>query len=250
MDVVFLGPSLDLATARGILPADFRPPAQLGSVLAACRDGARRIGLVDGYYESVPAVWHKEIHYALASGVQVLGAASMGALRAAEMQPLGMIGVGQVFAWYRDGVITDDDEVSLMHGSADAGYPASSVPLVDIRTTLELALRQGVINQDRHDAIIAHARTLHYPDRSYPDLVGGTGGDDDETLTRWLLEHQVSQKRRDAVELLQMMAADRATEVVSPPFEQTWTWHQLAGEVADQANPNTRSTARSVRTDT
>src|SRR5688572_32760283 len=52
------------------------------------------------------------------SGVRVFGAASMGALRAAELQPFGMIGVGQVFQAYRRGHLTDDDEVAVAHGPA------------------------------------------------------------------------------------------------------------------------------------
>ena len=83
--VVFLGPSLPGAAARMILDADYRPPAQRGDILGAARDGARLIGLVDGFFHGVPAVWHKEILFALEQGAQVWGAASMGALRAAEL---------------------------------------------------------------------------------------------------------------------------------------------------------------------
>ena len=48
----------------------------------------------------------------MAAGTQVFGAASMGALRAAELAPFGMIGVGAIFAAYRDGRLTGDDEVA------------------------------------------------------------------------------------------------------------------------------------------
>ena len=61
------------------------------------------IGLVDGRYEDIAAVWHKEILYAIEQGALVFGAASMGALRAAECADFGMIGVGAVFERYRSG---------------------------------------------------------------------------------------------------------------------------------------------------
>ena len=42
----------------------------------------RAIGIIDGYFQQVPSVWHKEILWAMAQGVHVFGSASMGALRA------------------------------------------------------------------------------------------------------------------------------------------------------------------------
>jgi len=72
-------------------------------VLRALVDRPRVIGIVDGYFERVPAVWHKEILWAMSRGVHVLGAASMGALRAAELHPFGMVGVGAIFEGFRDG---------------------------------------------------------------------------------------------------------------------------------------------------
>ena len=65
-------------------------------MIAAVRDGATAIGLVDGYFGGAAAVWHKEILYALSLGVRVLGASSMGALRAAECAAYGMEPVGEI----------------------------------------------------------------------------------------------------------------------------------------------------------
>src|SRR4051794_1463402 len=105
---VFLGPSLSWNEARNVLPnATFLPPAKAGDVYLAVKDGAMVIGIIDGFFEQVPAVWHKEVLYALSKGVHVFGAASMGALRAAELHPFGMIGVGRIFEAYRDGVLED-----------------------------------------------------------------------------------------------------------------------------------------------
>ena len=76
-------------------------PARQGDIWRAVR--AHRpvaIGLIDGVFFHEPAVWHREILWALAEGVHVFGAASMGALRAAELEPFGMRGVGRVFAAY------------------------------------------------------------------------------------------------------------------------------------------------------
>ena len=117
--VIFAGPSISAADVQGILerrvPAAGRPGRRLPR--GAARPVA--IGLIDGYFERVPAVWHKEILWALSQGIHVFGSASMGALRAAELAPFGMVGVGAIFEAYRDGILEDDDEVAVAHGPAE-----------------------------------------------------------------------------------------------------------------------------------
>ncbi len=95
--IVFLGPSLDRESAERILPAEYRPPAQRGDVLGAVRDGATIICLIDGVFHQESAVGHREILSAIKGGARVIGASSMGALRAAEMDTLGMEGVGEIY---------------------------------------------------------------------------------------------------------------------------------------------------------
>ncbi|HVQ13831.1 MAG TPA: TfuA-like protein, partial [Vicinamibacterales bacterium] len=101
--VVFLGPSLPVDEARRILPARYLRPAQCGDVLRARRLSPKVIAIVDGVFASTPSVWHKEILLAIDDGIAVVGASSMGALRAAELAPFGMIGIGRIFDAYRDG---------------------------------------------------------------------------------------------------------------------------------------------------
>jgi hypothetical protein len=65
----------------------------------------------------------------------------MGALRAAELDWLGMIGLGRIYEWYRDGVTEDDSEVALSYATKESPngplYYPQSVPLVDIRAGVE-----------------------------------------------------------------------------------------------------------------
>src|SRR5262245_58167109 len=112
---VFLGPSLDLATARSILPANYYPPVRMGDVYRLLTTGVRLIVLLDGVFHAAAPVWPREILAALKAGISVVGASSMGALRAAELAPYGMIGWGTVFQWYMQGQIAGDDEVALLH---------------------------------------------------------------------------------------------------------------------------------------
>src|SRR5262249_25016326 len=141
--IVFLGPTLPVAEARRVLAATYRPPVSQGDVLRASRERPRAIGIVDGYFEHVPAVWHKEVLWALSQGIHVFGAASMGALRAAELSSFGMVGVGRVYEAFERGELEADDEVAIAHAAAEDGYRPLSEAMVNIRATLGAAARGG-----------------------------------------------------------------------------------------------------------
>ncbi|MDX6258936.1 MAG: hypothetical protein QOH84_624 [Kribbellaceae bacterium] len=168
--VVFIGPSLPVDVARAILTADYRPPVRCGDVLRAVDDGATAIAIIDGLFEQVATVRHKEILYALSQGIAVYGGASMGALRAAETAVFGTIGVGQVFERFRDGIYEDDDEVAVSHASADYDFRPLSEAMVNIRWGLENALAQAAISTSTHDILVQLAKDMFYPDRNWPAL--------------------------------------------------------------------------------
>jgi hypothetical protein len=233
--VVFLGPSLARGDALAILRADYRPPVRQGDVYRAVRDGARLLGIVDGYFHDVPSVWHKEILFALHQGAVVLGAASMGALRAAELHPFGMEGVGEIFAAFHDGRLTDDDEVAVQHGPAELGYPALSEALVNIRATLAAAERVGLVPPALRASLGAIAKAIFYPERSWGAVLAAarTGGLPEEPLAalgRWLPANRVNQKRSDAIALIERLrdrAAVRLPHQPSLTFEVTEIWHRF-----------------------
>jgi hypothetical protein len=210
--VVFLGPTLAPAAARRVLRATYRPPAAQGDVYAAARGGARVIGLVDGAFESVPSVWHKEILWALARGIAVFGSASLGALRAAETEAFGMIGVGEVYEAFRSGTLEDDDEVAVIHGPEDAGFRPLSEAMVNIRATLRAAAEAGVLSRSSGLALEAEAKRWHFPERCYPALLrrgAALGVPDAETarLRAWLARGRVDLKRADALAMLRRIRA-------------------------------------------
>ncbi|WP_413207571.1 TfuA-like protein [Rhodospirillum sp. A1_3_36] len=234
---VFLGPSLSARQARDLLPdAVICPPVSQGDVTRAVRTGARVIGIIDGYFERVPAVWHKEILWAMSQGVHVFGASSMGALRAAELQPFGMIGVGLIFEAFRDGVLEDDDEVTVAHGPADTGYLLASVAMVDLRATLQAALAAEVVTAPVHETLLALAKATYYPERSYPNLLkkgaeAGLPQEELDALKAWLPDGQIRRKTEDARAMLEQMALFLASnpppKTVTYHFEPTDAWEQV-----------------------
>lgn len=169
--VVFLGPSLPMADARAIVDATYLPPAQQSDILSAIEAyQPAAIGLIDGAFGQVLSVWHKEILYALDRGIHVYGASSMGALRAAETDAFGMVGVGDVYQMYASGELTDDDEVALIHAQDDSGYRPLSDAMVNIRLTLRRAREAGVIDAPLHDRLVALGKEMFFADRTFRGL--------------------------------------------------------------------------------
>lgn len=205
--VVFLGPTMPSAEARDILRAEFLAPVQLGDVWRVAQERPAAIGIVDGYFDRIPAVRHKEILYALSRGIPVFGASSMGALRAAELAPFGMIAVGQIASAYLSQALAGDDEVALMHGPAELGYCAFSEPLVNIRATLAAAYAAAVVSQRSAATICDAARALNYPDRIWDRILKEAPVPAEEIgrLRAWLPIGRVDQKRADAVDMLERM---------------------------------------------
>ena len=234
--VVFLGPSLPLAQARAILDADYLPPVAMGDVHRQVERGRRVIAIVDGLFEQTPAVWHKEILHALSRGCRVLGASSMGALRAAELAAFGMEGVGEVFAAFHRGELEDDDEVAVVHASAEDGHRSLSDAMVSLRAGLRQARERGAIQGDTHDRLVAAAKALFYPDRSWPRLFQRAAelavpAAELAALREHVAAHRPDVKRDDAIRLLHALAAggqrDAADVDLGFDFEPTWFWEQL-----------------------
>jgi hypothetical protein len=169
--VAFLGPSLSAREARRIAPCRVLPPARAGDVLAILPTRPLAIALVDGLFDSTPSVWHREILAALDAGVAVFGGASMGALRAAELERYGVVGVGRIFRWYRDGLIDDDAEVALLHADAAGGYRPFTVPLVAVRAAAEAARAERILSPAAARAVVRAASAVHYTERTWPRVL-------------------------------------------------------------------------------
>ncbi|HEY8798026.1 MAG TPA: TfuA-like protein [Candidatus Dormibacteraeota bacterium] len=240
--VIFTGPTLTADEGRTVLDADYLPPAGQGDVYRAALRNPQVIGIIDGYFERVPSVWHKEILWSMSRGIHVFGSASMGALRAAELAAFGMEGVGSIFEAYRDGVLEDDDEVAVVHGSDEFEFRAGSDALVDIRSTIARAVEAGVLSATTGVAIECVAKDMFYPQRNYHAIARhavetGLPPVEVSALLEWLPGHRFSQKRADALAMLetirQRVESGFEPKQVKYSFESSSMWEQawrLAGE--------------------
>jgi hypothetical protein len=251
--VVFTGPTLPAADAAALLDCTILPPARQGDLWRAVR--AHRpiaIGIIDGVFLHEPAVWHREILWALHQGTHVFGAASMGALRAAELAAFGMRGVGRVFEAFRDGVwpgfadtfpgftdaFEDDDEVAVIHAPPEMGAMALSDAMVDLRDTLLAAEAAGVLGRATRDRLAATLKQLPFPERSFAALARLAAPH--TRFVAWLSHGKVACKRLDAIAMLREMAAllaDRPAPFQPGfRFEHPQVW---ADFVAGEAAPTT-----------
>ncbi|MEO9295158.1 MAG: TfuA-like protein [Nitrososphaera sp.] len=206
--VIFLGPSLSHERARQIFPdAEYRPPAKKGDLLRLAADPeVRMVGLVDGVFlQDYPPTPIEVYQLASKKDTIIAGAASLGALRAVELEKFGMVGIGRIFALYKSGKIDADDEVAVTFGDSD--YRLQSEAMIDIRYNLYLAYKKGVISREEKKAIARVAKGIYFPYRNYTDIVEETkrrypqlqGVD---AFASYIKSARKSLKEMDAIELV------------------------------------------------
>lgn len=163
--VVFLGPSLPLNEAQEILDAEYYPPVARDDVVALLNDPPDIIGIIDGVFHQQPAVSHREILKALKAGVIIVGGSSMGALRSAELDYAGMIGIGKVYQNYRDGMIESDDDVAIVFNPKT--LELLSEALVSMNHNFQMAEKEGIITSSDIKNLYKTAKNIYYPQRTY-----------------------------------------------------------------------------------
>jgi hypothetical protein len=207
--VVFLGPSLPIAEAQEILDAVYLPPAGQSHVISAVTTYEPQVmAIIDGSLGRGQTVWHKEVLYALDSGVRVFGGGGLGALKALEMENMGMTGVGEVFRMFRSGELTDDDEVALLHEDAATGFRRLSDPMVNLRATFQRAVEKSVIPQSVCEQLTSIAKSLYYPERTLYNILLRAENEGIEKaiitqMKRFAAQYYVDLQRLDAIELLE-----------------------------------------------
>ena len=242
--VVFVGSTLP----REVRPLheeiwDWRPPAQYGDVYRAALNAPDAIGVIDGYFNSVPTAFIGEYLWAMSRGIHVFGAASIGALRAVELSVFGMRGVGKIYDEYRSQTFTDDEEIAVIEAPMDDRLPSDALvdAMVNVRATLKAAEQQNVLAAGVASALAAIAKSLSYRDRTFATVIRHARGHGLPTaildsFERWLPTGRVNQKRLDAEAMLAAIKAnlsgDRRPLTVSYKFAETAAWSYASEQMA------------------
>lgn len=229
--IIFSGPTITETEIQQVLPhACCHEPVACGDILRVLRLKPKMIVIIDGYFEQRGSVWHKEILFALEKGVTVIGASSMGALRAAELDEFGMIGIGEIYQQYKTGKIIADDEVTVTH-SSNAHYGKTVTALINDRFTLQKAITAGVIDENEANTLIQQLKKLPYFGRSLyieSKKLGHRG------LGEWLEHNYIDQKKKDALALLRTLASNQAflSKKITEPFNFTFFTRKIYQEIA------------------
>jgi hypothetical protein len=232
--VVTAGPTISPAEISRELPsAEVRPPIAFGDAFGYGLTTGDRLLIIDGLFLHQPSVRHKELVGLLEDGVTVAGASSMGALRAAELHSFGMLGYGEIFDGYRDGRLEADDEVAMVHGSPQDGYPVFVDALVNIRATLAHAESIGLLSAADTVAMVAAARALPFTARHWTTLLSEAGLS--RELAPVLRDLRQDVKHRDAMLALRQLREQVETPLRPRVPETIWSvrWRQRYGGVAD-----------------
>jgi hypothetical protein len=209
--IVFIGPSLDTEKARKIFNADYRPPAKKGdflSLLSCINDDDRVIvGLVDGLFlQDYPPTPIEVFQLLVKKNMLVLGGASLGALRAVELEKYGMVGIGKIFELYKKNKIAADDEVAVTFAAEN--QQLQSEAMIDIRYNLFIASSKGVIDKNTKRAAAKVAKSIYFPHRNYEHIIEETKrqyplfSDYLESFRSYISKNRQSLKEKDAIKLV------------------------------------------------
>lgn len=167
--IVFFGPSIAEAEVQRLASAaTHAPPIKRGDLAAVGEYDV--IVILDGEFGQNLSVSPKEILAVLERGKTVIGAASMGALRASELDRCGMIGVGWVYDHFRRSAIRRDADVALVYSPFD--FKPMTVPMVDLEYWMERAAAAGQIQDKERALLLKVARNIFFADRTMDQLMG------------------------------------------------------------------------------
>jgi hypothetical protein len=161
--VVFAGPSLSRERICAITTsARIEDPIRRGDMRRLA--GFDTFVILDGEFGQSLSVSPKEILDVIDSGKRVIGASSMGALRASELDRYGMIGIGWVYRRFAQARVRRDDEVALVFSPFD--FTPVTVPMVCVEYWLEILRAVGVLSPKKAKAISRVTSKIFFAERT------------------------------------------------------------------------------------
>lgn len=182
--LIYTGLSLPFSEAKEILDSHddievvYKRPIKRGDLSHDIKENPDIIAIIDGVFHQNSAVGHREILSVMKKGVKVYGSSSMGALRASELDVLGMEGIGYCYNEYASGNVTSDDDVAVMLDSET--LEALSVPLISMNYVFTNAVAENIITKEEKDELIKITKKTYYPKRNYAQTLSQSSLDADK----------------------------------------------------------------------
>jgi TfuA protein len=164
--IVFAGASLSNLSPVHKRRLSLRHPVRRGDLIKLVEsESPGTIVLIDGLFNSTLAVTPAECRETLKAGWRLIGASSMGALRASELWPAGMIGIGHIFTLFRLGILRSDADVAVaLHPQTFEEATASTVHIRAILFHLEVHRK---LSKSLARRLLLIARGIHWYDRDW-----------------------------------------------------------------------------------
>lgn len=192
-----------------------RPPINRG-VLEKIKFNAKNPPLVlilDGVYGSSLSITATECRQFLERGGRLVGASSIGALRASELWSVGMIGVGQVYNMLRIGYIRSDADIAVAYD--ERTFREITISIIHVRSILSILEEREDISSILSRHLLKKAHSLIWFERYWDSLI-------EEWKKHFNLTEEVVElliklhnnplyhpKKRDALEALHLITAKR-----------------------------------------
>lgn len=205
--IIYTGLTMPFDEAREILDSNenreviYKRPIKRGDLGHDLNENPTIIGIIDGVFHQNSAVGHREILNVIKKGIEVYGASSMGALRASELDSLGMHGIGYVYNQYANGTIISDDDVAVMLDSET--LKPLSVPLINMNYIFTNAVNKNIITEDEKEELLKIAKKTYYPQRNYAQTLSQSSLNDakkDNLINFIRISEDI--KKEDAKELI------------------------------------------------
>lgn len=147
---------------------EFSGPIKRGQLLTDIKSGYHIIGIIDGFFLNHLAVTPSEIIDCIRCGVKIFGASSMGAIRAADLDSIGMIGIGKIYDLIKKDDSFEDD--FLGQTFLEEEYFKTSAPFINVYYNLKKMKELNIITQEVFIFSVKSYRNMHYSERSTSKL--------------------------------------------------------------------------------
>ena len=185
-------------------------PIKRGDIYNDINHRFNSIAIIDGRFDQTLAVSPSEIQDGIRSGLRIYGSSSMGALRAAELNSFGMIGVGKIFDYIKNSLLFRDDFVGQVF-SENNKY-LKSYSYIDFFFSAKKLVKEKKIDSESARLLCRIYSNLYYTERNRLGLLQKIQTYKDCTkLTKSaeiVFKCNYSQKKTDALELLKKIQKD------------------------------------------
>jgi len=206
--IVFGGPSI-IGIPNPILERiTLHPPVKRGDLELLLETKPRKVLIIDGLFGNSLSVTPRECCQLLQAGWMVCGCSSIGALRAAELWSMGMIGFGKIYEMLRTGIIEDDTEVCVPYNCEK--LIEVGISFVHLRSVIN---GMKSLTNDERTSILHRSSEIYWRDRTFHTLMENItecqiSDSNFKELARRLKEPKHHPKIQDANHALNVLLAD------------------------------------------